>query len=659
MHFQVLETTSNVEVMEQVLSELEQSPMAPEAALVVLQRVVTAYESLPSRLQAMLRRLCGKSSVLMSQVVVAAQQVRGRPEAGIYQRVLRETLEREPGALAHQLAGGGPTQRRLVTALFFGSRVFNVLAHTLSAAAYVSLLTPQLQTWFEKGAGAPEDAEVLVALLRFHPTQAADALVDLVLCEVRWQIFCKICNQRVGVVQRQLVNGFLLRTLGRLVEASNVQAAYDLLLTLDYRLFNLLELHKVNSVHLQSAIVQVLPESGCEALLKICLGMFGTPDTDDEKRCNLFAILIARMAGPELEKIVHDQQFLSAVTFRLASEDGAVRDRTMSIAKAVAGESLKYEAAHIKLPVPPLRPKGTICFEEITTPRASAYVNNSAVEPQLGALTLEDSDDSDVDSDGERRGREIVFLKDLLVELEAPDLSERGPLRLLKLTIKLVRQKQAFVSEVSFYAPAMLTAVATISNSQSEQDFEEYRINALVSLLVAVPEKVTDLLHLLFQADLSLQQRMAILSALALAARELRGLEDKYVLKPVFDFPTRRLPRNDAPSRALESRESGTSSEGTISAHHTVWRSRKLDSAPAPERPNAFRKHAPAFFFPLAHAWLNGIDLGTFDALFKKHYLSTLRLILAAANPHAEFDRMSELMSYVLQDAEAHDISIE
>ncbi|AGO10080.1 AaceriAAR090Wp [[Ashbya] aceris (nom. inval.)] len=659
MHFQVLETTSDVGVMEQVLSELEQSPMAPEAALVVLRRVVTAYESLPSRVQGTLRRLCGKSSVLMSQVTVAAQQVRGRPEAGIYQRLLRETLEREPGALSHQLASGGLPQRRLITALFFGSRVFNVLSDTLSAAAYVGLLVPQLQRWFEQDAGAADDAEVLVALLRFHPTRAADALESLVFCQARWPVFCKICNQRSGVAQRQLVNGFLLRVLGRMVDDSNVQDAYDLLLTLDYRLFNLLELHKVESVHLQCAVVQVLPESGRDALLKICLGMFGTPDADDERRCTLFAILIACMARTELEKIVHDQQFLSAVTSRLSSEDGALRDRTMSIAKAVAGESLKYDAAPIKVPVPPLRPRGTISFDQLVTPTAGSPTKPSAVEPQLGALTLEDSDDSDVDSDGEHPGREIVFLKDLLVELEAPDLSARSPLRLLKLTIKLVRQKRAFVNEVAFYASAMLSAVATFSNSQSEQDFEEYRINALVSLLVAVPEKVTDLLHLLFQADLSLQQRLAILSALALAARELRGLEDDYVLKPVFDFPTRRLPRDETPTRALESHDSGASAEGTIAPHRTVWRSRKLDSTAAPQRPNAFRKHAAAFFFPLAHAWLNGIDLGTFDALFKKHYLSTLRLILAAANPHAEFDRMSELMSYVLQDAAAHNISIE
>lgn len=223
--------------------------------------------------------------------------------------------------------------------------------------------------------------------------------------------------------------------------------------------------------------------------------------------------------------------------------------------------------------------------------------------------------------------------------------------------MKLIRQKKDFPTEVGFYSVSLLTNISALSNTFDEKGFEEWKVNAIVSILVICPEKIIDLYHILFSNELSIQQRMIILTAASLSARELRGLQDDIVIKPKYDFPTERLPW-DKPIKQ-QPLANKIQDVTDIVSEQTVWRSRKLDTITTTKKENRFRKHATQFFYPLAHAWLNGIDLGSFDRLFKKHYIDVLRMVLTCSTPHYELDSMKSLMYQIIEDAVKHGIPID
>ena len=212
-------------------------------------------------------------------------------------------------------------------------------------------------------------------------------------------------------------------------------------------------------------------------------------------------------------------------------------------------------------------------------------------------------EDSDDESDEEPQ-RDILFIKDLLLEFENAEKNDWSPLKLLKDTVKLIRQKKDFPTEVGFYSVSLLTNISALSNTFDEKGFEEWKVNAIVSILVICPEKIIDLYHILFSNELSIQQRMIILTAASLSARELRGLQDDIVIKPKYDFPTERLPW-DKPIKQ-QPLANKIQDVTDIVSEQTVWRSRKLDTITTTKKENRFRKHATQFFYPLAHAWLNG-----------------------------------------------------
>lgn len=274
------------------------------------------------------------------------------------------------------------------------------------------------------------------------------------------------------------------------------------------------------------------------------------------------------------------------------------------------------------------------------------------VSGHVQSLTLDCSDSDDEDENDEREiVKRIVFLKDLMKEYEKTGESRKAPLiPLLKQTVKLIRQKADFQLEVGYYAQGILSSIVCLNNEFDEPLFEQWRINALASILVVLPEKVSGAINILFNSELSLQQRMSLLSALGLSARELRGLDDPTIVKPKFDFPTNRLPWDDQShhnSRLVEVQESTS----MIKKTKTVWKSRKLGKDREKGTQNRFRKYAGLFFYPLAHGWLNGIDVGTYNQLFKSHYLTTLRIIYSCANPVHDFESMTELMNHIISSA--------
>ncbi|AMD20692.1 HDL052Wp [Eremothecium sinecaudum] len=659
-----LKSLSNGIDLEHVIQELVEQDIDMDMSFVILQRIVAVYPSLSQSGKALLRRICAKSLLFMSQLIEFIRVLGEKPEARIYKEYLIATLSNEHNAYSCHRCSLWKSEIAEVDRLYFGSKIFNVIGEQVSADEYLRILAAQLEYWFDNYDNWNDVtiAGTLVKIFQFHSIRSLDIIIgDLILKnEANWRVFVAICNAHVGIQQKRVVNRFLLGYMDTLASADNLQTVYNMLRAFNYRLFDFFELHKLKSIFLKYALSASLPIEAKKQLLEVILGKFGTPNMNyDREVCELIVMLVKYMPAYELASFAHDSKFLNTVTMRLSSEVSEVREATMFIAKLFLGDDLKYESSYtINVPDQKLEANSVIDFQKLQTNSITQEVEpKKLILRDISKLSVQEVD-ADDDSDDEFR--EIVFLKELVNEFENIDTSKYNHLQLLQKTVTLVRQKKDFVSEVRFYFKPLLNSIAILTNPMEVEGFEEWRINALVSLIVVVPEEIIKVFETLFQGDLSLQQRLSILSALSLASRELRGIDDSYVKKPKFDFPTKRLPWDAAPKQKAIMESSAENNELHISDGQLIWRSRKLDSgSQSNNRQNNFRKHATKFFYPLAQGWLNGIDLGTFDALFKKHYLRTLRIIFSAAYPHHEHDSMALTMEKILMDAEKQGIPIE
>ena len=96
----------------------------------------------------------------------------------------------------------------------------------------------------------------------------------------------------------------------------------------------------------------------------------------------------------------------------------------------------------------------------------------------------------------------------------------------LKTAPNLIRAKATFGTELSDQAPDLARIIVGLQDTFDMENFQEMRQAALIALVASTPETVVSyLINVYFTGDISLQQRLIILSALGVGARELSGLE--------------------------------------------------------------------------------------------------------------------------------------
>ena len=96
----------------------------------------------------------------------------------------------------------------------------------------------------------------------------------------------------------------------------------------------------------------------------------------------------------------------------------------------------------------------------------------------------------------------------------------------LKTGADLIRRKATFGTELSDQARELARILIGLQDSFEMKEFQEMRQAALIALVASAPENVAPyLIDVYFASDLSLQQRLILLSALGVGARELAGLE--------------------------------------------------------------------------------------------------------------------------------------
>ncbi|SCU97986.1 LADA_0H09780g1_1 [Lachancea dasiensis] len=656
----LLKKEPSAEVISSCLSVLDNyRPLNLEAAAVLAKHVVPVAPSLPQNVKTQLFVLLEHSFTFLTHAISLIQLLRGQPEAKVCRDFLLEALNNSPSALQNYNSQCNTTSEfQLLKSVFFGSKLYNCLSCDIDILEYLELLEAQMSYIFDHQGSICEKrgADCLASILSLHGSQAMSTVFKgLVLSNRgRFDTFLRFVKNGSIVNRNKLLNS-LVRYLDSELLLEQTDSVYNLLRLMDVSLIQPDCLVNVENTKLQVVLVGLMDEKQLLHIFDHALFSFQAPGSvDDGSICCLLSSVLANLSAETRHNLSSDNRFLDSVTVRLASQDALVRERTMFLAKQITNDELIYES-DFKIDIPIVKKPQTfdVNFNDFCDPRGTPRkipqpTKLASTSYNFSQLSLSGTDDRD-------DGVSIVFLKDLLHEFEQLSKTRVNRVYLLKTTVKLVRQKRDFIMEVEAYSAQLLAIISSLTNEFDEPEFQEWRLNAMNSILVTVPSRITDLYQILFGQELSLQQRIAILSTVGLAARELRGLNDAVIIKPETNFPTERLPWDQSnQSPVIESVDNLTEAR-------TVWRSRKLDrndkdSIPVPNR---FRKIAPKFFYPLAHGWLNGIDMGMYDKMFKKHYLSTMEIILSAAHPHQEFNSMCAMMYTVLEDAMKKGVQID
>ncbi|QLL34294.1 hypothetical protein HG536_0G01530 [Torulaspora globosa] len=671
----LLENSPNASVFHTVLKSLNERDelLSLVEILPIIKKVVPIYPSLRQESRKILLNLLSRNFNFIAQLVSFTSSLpEKQAEKRIYKSLIVKLIVENNQCLLNYLKQCA-TNKILyndMKALLFGSKLFNCISTEMDITDYLRLLrehwryaltSTSQQELMQRG---NQLGELLITMLTLHPVLTRVIMAEeFLLTTTEFFKSLKIIVHNSTPLNRQkLLKNLIYPYLDVHATRHNCQSVYSILRELaigdsvdGYYILRL------NSPVLQECTVRLLSSNSSARLLRLLLQMFAKIDiASDEKVCEILVMVLKYSCNSDLKsRIGTDTKFLDGVTARLMHKDHVVRERTMFVAKVVSNGDVKYDSDFV-IDIPDLKLSDdnlTIDFSSLSTSATDPpNMSRPSTQPPVDNSFSVDSDDDD--SDYDEKGREIVFLKDLVMEFARLE-NKRGisPLSLLKLTVKLVRQKKDFPSEVSYYSTGLLSSIACLNNNLDEPHFEQGRINALVSMLVVTPDKATELMRIFFTSELSLQQKISILSSFGLSARELRGFDDESIAKPQYDFPTSRLPWDKPENASIDDHQLAYGQD--LSMQKVVWKSKKLTTSYKKEpMKNRFRRYAGLFFYPLAQAWLDGINLGTFDELFKSHYLMTLHIIYRCADPVHDYDRITELMKEVLADASQQGIKI-
>ncbi|EMG47413.1 hypothetical protein G210_2270 [Candida maltosa Xu316] len=393
-----------------------------------------------------------------------------------------------------------------------------------------------------------------------------------------WGYFTHSFKTMKKFQQKEYTRKFYTEYIVQKINSTNINAFYNLIsFTADQIDASLLETVILTTNKNLMQLVSMMGTSECLILDQLTIwsdqsSIKNEPITIQESRTFMILQLLARKRGtPFLKELPRNRIFLDAITNRLSSFSNNVKALGVVLADYVCelnGDEKIFkltaevdEYAALVVGVVPIEKLSDDDAWSKLTRTEPPLVITSAKKPST-IVTQKDSDHESEDETLPPKSEvpNPIYIKDLLEYLNVDNNKNAYDLRRKALTVgpTLLRQKHRNGTEVEFYSEDLLTSLIALNNQFDDADFEELKLQNMVAIIVTTPGITFFMFNLLSTGDYSLQQRIAILSATILAARELRGFKDEAIQKSFekTEFATKKLP--DALHKKYLELEGGT-----------------------------------------------------------------------------------------------------
>jgi telomere length regulation protein len=184
------------------------------------------------------------------------------------------------------------------------------------------------------------------------------------------------------------------------------------------------------------------------------------------------------------------------------------------------------------------QPKSGLIIEELSD-------GEPPEEDDIVPYAKPDSDPEDSDDDPTLIRRDKpkapVYIRELIRYLRDSDNYDHQKLALTTAPT-LIRRKADYGTEVAEHAEEIASLLVGLSDKFKMESFDEMRLQGMIALVVAKPEKMGPwIAKTFFEGDYSISQRASILAVLGMGARELAGLETSNYASAAA-FPSKTLP---------------------------------------------------------------------------------------------------------------------
>lgn len=656
----------------EVLEELKSSSLnAPTAGLLAAFSTLvnkTIYDFVDIDFVPAFLNITGIGCII-SQLAMLVRTQPQSPKISVLVTLLENTLLRDP-TLIRRVAEAQPMEAQN---LFVGSRLFAVTS------------TLKYKTWVADGKEYSNwVAEQLLAFDEIPPS-LLDKLFKLGYAK---PAFCKILATdhtkfadafsalRPSQQQYCLSHGALPA-----LENVSVEAAGAILKFLDPKV-NLVSLAEQYSLNIQLAVVSISDNFTADSLK--LLAMWGDTSTIQTTsmayqtaQTQMLISFACHMSAQQAKEVTKSMQFLTAISNRLEALSERARLMGTLVADMFsdkAGEKLRFglDGGEWNFSVYTAGSLASALLE-LKEPKRHDYELTSA--PLAPAPGSDDEDDEAAvgDSDDEEDEKTVappVYVKTLLEYLSSDSYEQHYSA--LHHGRSLIYRKAEFGSEVSQYAPELLVLLAGLGDKFNIRNFAELRQGIMTAIVVVDPTRAEIVANLALTGDLSLFQRMSLMSTLVLAAQELASY--KGTQEPVSKLlPTSQhnsfvsdvdlLVNSVQNTLVVDTRDKLTEELSEELGGPKVLRvSKRLQKQGEPAKPTGVNKFAKVaaryFFFPLAvHRPRRA---GAYTPMLHAHIIKTLGLLVYYAYPSNDMpDMVAEMLDILLVQTETDVVIIE
>ncbi|ODQ67574.1 hypothetical protein NADFUDRAFT_82016, partial [Nadsonia fulvescens var. elongata DSM 6958] len=285
------------------------------------------------------------------------------------------------------------------------------------------------------------------------------------------------------------------------------------------------------------------------------------------------------------------------------------------------------------------------------------------------AFPENDDVDSDDDDDPSITKKKLitapVYIPSMIEYLNDTESYEKQKVALESAPALIIR-KALFGQELLFYAKSLGACLAMLKDPFEIENFQVLRLRALIALVSSCPKIAPEYFaELIVTGDLTLQDRMTLLSAISLGARALSGENDDVSAQPKVEFASKKLPEQlhallvtdsdvytknsnevdiitkQLQRRLLKDTVEDAKDHEILSGPRILRMSSKLQKARDGKvnlqtryTKNEYAKLAGRnFFFPLTGRWwsIGGRKaFAQYSEMFQAHYVKTLAILLHA-----------------------------